>query len=328
MIEVYSNSKIYVMCPPQTATGGPELLHQLVYKLSLQGFDISMYYYPAMENPVHENYLKYNCRFVTSIEDNPSNVLIIPEALLFRAGEFKHIRKCIWWLSIDNLFKAPLAPRELKIFKKLGWETLYRYCLIMGKVKGKFTYHLAQSYYAVDYLKKRGIHAGYLSDYLNAAYLDESRKIATFDKVPKVLYNPKKGYEFTQKIMAALPEVEWIPLIGLKPVEVAALLREAMLYIDFGEHPGKDRFPREAAIYRCCVITGKKGSSAYYEDVSIPDEYKIADKEANIPEIARMIRACLSEYNTRVSDFDVYRDKIYQEEHRFEKDLNTIFLKA
>lgn len=325
MIEISDNTKIYVMCPPQTATGGPELLHQLVAALSLKGFHISMYYVPVMENPVHENYQKYNCKFASHIEDDQNNLLIIPEALLFKAGNFKKIRKCVWWLSVDNLFKYGLAPRFYQYIRRLAGEKIYRKSVMVGEVKGKFKYHIAQSYYAIDFLNRNGIGAGYLSDYLNADFLADSREVDYSKKLPQVLYNPKKGVEFTRQIMAAYPAAKWIPLIGLKPAEVAELLKTSMVYIDFGEHPGKDRFPREAAIYGCCVITGRKGAAGNAADVPIPDLYKITDALENIPAITNMIRECCSAYASHVKNFDAYRQKIYQEESVFVTDLDKIF---
>lgn len=325
MIEISGNTKIYVMCPPQTATGGPELLHQLVSVLSGKGVDISMYYVPVMDNPVHENYRKYNCKFVSQIADEKENLLIIPEALLFKAGVFKQIRKCVWWLSIDNLFKYGLSPRFYQYIRRLGGENLFRKSVMLGEVKGKFDYHIAQSYYAIDVLRKHGIEAGYLSDYLNADFLKDSAGVDYSRKLPQVLYNPKKGVAFTKLIIAAYPEVKWIPLMGLKPAEVAALLKASMVYIDFGEHPGKDRFPREAAIYGCCVITGRKGSAANAADVPIPDKYKIPDTVAAIPAITQMIRECCTAYDSHVNDFASYRQKIYDEERMFVADVDKIF---
>ncbi|MCX7738527.1 MAG: hypothetical protein N2Z80_03840 [Hydrogenothermaceae bacterium] len=61
------------------------------------------------------------------------------------------------------------------------------------------------------------------------------------------------------------------------------ILKKAKVYIDFGNHTGKDRIPREAAMLECCVITGRRGIAKYREDVPIPENYKIEDKVENIP---------------------------------------------
>ncbi|MGC8650994.1 MAG: hypothetical protein ACP5S8_08540, partial [Hydrogenobaculum sp.] len=63
-VEIYKNSKIYIACPANFATGGPELLHQLGYHLindlNIEAF---MYYYnfdsSKFSNPVHPAYKIY-----------------------------------------------------------------------------------------------------------------------------------------------------------------------------------------------------------------------------------------------------------------------------
>jgi hypothetical protein len=316
------------MAPSNIASGGPELLHQLAHKLDKLGYDVVIYYTPDVENPVHPNYIKYNCKYVTSLEDKAEHVLIMPEIYFFRTGQFKNIRKCAWWLSVDNLFKTKGEPKHYRYLKKLGLNSLFIRAIMVGQIQGRFTYHLAQSHYAIDFLRKWGMEAAYLSDYLNAAFLQQSRDSAGVVKKPQVLYNPLKGLAFTEKIMAALPEVKWIPLQKLTPTQVGELLSESMVYIDFGEHPGKDRFPREAAIYRCCVITGTRGSAAFPEDVPIPERYKIADRAENIPAIIDLIKSCLSDYQGHIKQFESYRASIYGEEASFENDIIALFIRG
>lgn len=328
-IQIHENTRIYIMCPPRIASGGPELLHQLAYKLGKRGFDVAMYYYPNnVEQPVSENYLKYNCKYVTEVEDREENLVIIPELYFYFADQFKKIRKCAWWLSVDNLFKAIEAPKHYRMIRKLKIKWLHRAVTLNGKVRGKFSYHLAQSEYALDFLRQWKIDAIYLSDYLNADFLKASREVDLSVKKPQILYNPLKGFRFTKKIMAAMPEAKWIPLQKLTPAQVGDLLKESMVYIDFGHHPGKDRFPREAAIYKCCVITGKRGSAAFREDVPLPEQYKIADRRSNIPEIVKMINSCVTDYDKHIGDFAAYREWIYKEEEEFEKDITRIFVKS
>jgi hypothetical protein len=46
MIEIFPETKIYVACPANTATGGPELLHQLAYHfINDLGIKAYIYYY-------------------------------------------------------------------------------------------------------------------------------------------------------------------------------------------------------------------------------------------------------------------------------------------
>ena len=98
--------RIYIACPANFATGGPELLHQLCHKLNSFGYVAYMYYYDAKENlnPIHERFIQYNNQFVTEIEDVVDNILIVPEIRVNLLKKYKNVRKIIWWLSVDNFF--------------------------------------------------------------------------------------------------------------------------------------------------------------------------------------------------------------------------------
>ena len=104
------------------------------------------------------------------------------------------------------------------------------------------------------------------------------------------------------------------------------LLGTSKVYIDFGNHPGKDRIPREAAIMGCCVITGKRGSAYFHEDVMIPDEYKFEDRLDAIPSIVELIQNCMTNYEERLLDFEQYRAYIKNEQKQFSKDVESVFM--
>ena len=100
-----SQTKIYVCAPAGVATGGPELLHQLGDKLRSMGKNVFMYYYPThYSKPVHDNYLEYQLKISTTIEDNVNNLVIVPEVETNILNNLKNIKKMVWWLSVDNYF--------------------------------------------------------------------------------------------------------------------------------------------------------------------------------------------------------------------------------
>jgi len=107
--------------------------------------------------------------------------------------------------------------------------------------------------------------------------------------------------------------------------EVYQNLISGKVYIDFGNHPGKDRFPREAAISGCCILTDRKGAAAYQKDVPILEKYKFNDNKKNIPNIVNQIEYCLNNYQEAIKDFDSYRDFIRQEKDIFKKDIIRLF---
>jgi len=187
-------------------------------------------------------------------------------------------------------------------------------------------FHLAQSYYATKHLKKKGIPEDrifYLSDYLNENFLKIKTDLSK--KEDLVAYNPKKGFSFTKKIINHAPEIKFIPIINMTRQQVIKTLQKVKIYVDFGNHPGKDRLPREAAILGCCVITGKRGAAKYFEDVPISEEYKFEDKEENIPLIVEKIKDCFENYEIHYKNFENYRKIIKSEPEKFIKDLKNRF---
>ena len=281
MINNYSI--VYVLCPPHVKTGGTELLHQLVYQInSLGGKAFIVYQAESMEDVhISKAFSSYIDDFLIpeQIDDNENNLLVIPEIYCHLINRFCRIKKAVWWLSVDNflLFDGGLKGRiQQRGFLKGVLGALH------GITKQEFhnsyrllhkpDMHLCQSYYAIDFLAKLGItnNVLYLSDYINEVYIENSSKINLSKKDDIVLYNPKKGFEFTHKLMEQGKDIDWVAIEGMTTEEVQELMKRSKVYIDFGNHPGKDRIPREAAMSFCCVITGKRGSAAFSEDVPIP----------------------------------------------------------
>lgn len=316
---------IFISCPANLVTGGPEVLHQLGAKLNSLGRAAYMFYYNRQKDkdPVPGPYREYRVPQVDRITDDARNILIVPEVKTSQIYEFPNITKCIWWLSVDNFFVAEGRRKK--------WKSLFGF---RSKKIRKYDFsdiprlsHFVQSRYAREFLKSKGIPSTrieYLSDYLNTDFL----KAAAGSPIKKedwIAYNPRKGFEFTQHLIEAAPELEWKPIQNMSRAQVIDLLKKSKVYIDFGNHPGKDRLPREAAICNCCVITGRKGSAAFYEDVPIQDEFKFSDELSRIPNIIRKIRNCLSNHEHEVQKQDDYRDIIRHEEQVFEKEVRRIF---
>lgn len=103
--------------------------------------------------------------------------------------------------------------------------------------------------------------------------------------------------------------------------EVHDLLCRAKCYIDFGNHPGQDRIPREAAAAGCCVITGRRGAAANDIDIPIPASYKFEDAPQAIPAILACLRACLDDYDGHIGDFAGYREMIAGQKEKFRHDV-------
>ncbi|WP_296818805.1 hypothetical protein [uncultured Megasphaera sp.] len=324
-----------IICPAASASGGPELLHQFCYEARILGFDSEMIYISDDSNllkmPVAEQYLHYGNPYELQLNDDKNSIFIIPEACPQIVPLIKRGKKIFWWLSVDNYLKQFYFYHGKDYSNSVIAPFLRRAKILLNKAtdirKYNVDYHLVQSYYAWDYCTKIGIHENqifYLSDYLNDDYITYAKQNLAYPKKNQVLYNPKKGYDFTKRLIEAAPELRWIPIIDMTYNEVVDYMKESKVYIDFGNHPGKDRIPREAAVNGCCVITGKKGSAAFQRDVDIPSEYKFEDSIKSITRIINKIKYIFENYDKAINDFANYRKKIYGEREQFISDLERI----
>ncbi|MDD2780910.1 hypothetical protein [Sulfuricurvum sp.] len=344
-LNITPNTIIYI-ASPSISSGGPELLHQLSHALINLGLDTRIYYFDTYSlSPKPAEYNCYQTQTTFAIDDHSSNILIVPEVNTDLLQKFQYVQKIIWWLSIDNYYAIKLSKKTwiklIGYFNKFAKILNLSYFLpspslshfmhtdFLDSMKGnKVDYHLVQSHYAFQHLLSRGINIeliDYLSDFINSDYTSSQYKHALSTRKNHILYNPKKGMEFTKKLIEYSPELEWVPLINMNRNELIKLLLISKVYIDFGNHPGKDRFPREAAICGCCIITGKKGAAENDIDIPIPEDYKFHDDEKVVDQIITKIKFCLQNFSDASIDFDPYRTYIFTEKEIFKKDVKQIF---
>jgi hypothetical protein len=319
---MYKFENIYMLCPPQTETGGPEACHQLIGEMQKLNIQANLVYYkkkktlfnlkgrldqfvkgstiltPVCHAPMPKAYEGYGAHFTNQIVDSEKNLLILPENQLHMAHIGKRIKKGVWWLSVDN---ALMAIARLGNIPSLRSGVLHYY---QSELLG-----LENSFSLSDYISERIF-----------SYVDKSIPREKF-----VAYNPKKGFEFTKKIIQIFPDVRFVPLIDMTKDQVCQTLKQASVYIDFGDHPGKDRIPREAALLGCCVITSKNGSARNGKDVPIPDEFKFIKKEDNLEAIGKVINACIENYSSQVVKFENYRSTILREKETFVDEIRRTF---
>ena len=306
---------ITITCLRAVATGGTELLHQLGYKLRLFGFDACICYFGENngKEETHPYFKKYGIPVCETIKDSPDNIIVHPEMMASHMRNimerFPHSRHVFWWLSVDNANMTPELEKEFSEDKKL--------------------IHLVQSYYAMDYvrdtLRVPEERLFYLSDYINSNFLniDNCQK-----RDNTVLFNPRKGFERTAKLIQSsdLLRIKWRELAGIAPEKIPGVLQSAKVYIDFGNHPGKDRFPREAVACGCRLITGKRGSAGNDRDIPIPVKYKISD-DTDDTVILERIYSLIDSYEETEGDFTGYKKMIDEEFHSFEADTLIVFSK-
>jgi hypothetical protein len=292
--------RFYIFCPSNFATGGPEALHQLCDALLGIGADAAMCYLgeKAGLNPKHPDYDVYRSVKAAKVEDAPDSVVIVPEIFASVFSYFKKAQPCVWWLSVDNYLPHDVdgAPNRVDFTDDR-------------------IVHLAQSEYANRFLRERGAKTIIaLSDYIREDLRSRSPGLPRRDLI---LYNPKKGMEFTEKLISAFPDKPFVPLSGMNRTALRVLYETAKVYIDFGHHPGKDRMPREAAAAGCCIITSRSGAAGNNLDTPIDDRYKFELHSSSIDPIGQLIEDILRHYDDRSLDFVRYRDVIENQEAVF-----------
>lgn len=303
-------------------TGGIELLHQLAFELNkyptinarISYFESKNRLQQPLQPPIYTQ--RYNTRYVTEKLNNPP-VVIFPETLAFasNAKQFENSLKIIYWESVDNYYHDNL-PKHLKDVFPID-------CL-----------HLTQSYYATDHVINK-LHIPKTNVLSCTDYLSEEfffTPSTTRERQNVVTYNPRKlagknNTPFIQKLFATLEKDKNIitfPLVNYSTGDLVKLLDNSKLYMDFGNHPGKDRIPREAAIRGSCVMTGLAGAARFSQDIFIPGKYKIEDKEENIPKIIDRIHYIFNNFSICTKDFDPYREKIKREKTLFELEVKDL----
>lgn len=333
-----SKSKIYVYCPAEKVTGGAELLHQIVDVLNNHGYDAYVVYFNGLNCRVPDDYKKYNIKLSSSIEDTAENIVILFEGYFFPLSFIKNAKIVLWWLSVDNFYRCQcsrvslndLKDYSIRMFCKefvkkiLGKREDYICSLKALSQDNRVVLNAFQSEYAKDFLIKQKFSNLYpLKDYINDEYVYDRTLMQRKENI--VIYNPKKGWIFTRKLIASSPDIKWVPIQNMNRTQVKETMQKAKVYVDFGFHPGKDRIPREAAMCGCCVITGKQGSAGFYGDVPINEkEYKFNQKNKDIPKILEKIHYLLDNYDFSIDDFAHYRECIAKEKSEFVQDALNI----
>ena len=349
-IKIYPNSIIYLIIP-NIVTGGPEALHQFGLELRKR-FNVKIYYWPFFNN--NFLYQKYKIKFTTKIDDDKKNIIICCEHFtqLDFVLKLKKIQKICWWLSVDNFLTSYILQTKHKYIRSLikiplnfikiincitlgiiEKPTIDEYLLFLSsfinlrkkKCISQFKFHLTQSYYSSIFLKKNKIfNKMQVSDYLNNDYFV---KTDNNKKKNIICYNPSKRMSYANKIIKFCNNLKFIPLKNLSKENIITTLKTSKIYIDFGNHPGKDRIPREAAILNNCVLTNKRGSAKYYEDLSIPSEFKFKENFYNLFLIKKKINYIIKNFKKEILKFDNYKIKIRNEKNIFKKEIKELLKK-
>lgn len=348
--------KIYVAIPSTALSGGGESMHQFVSACIEEGYDAYFYYYDAEDYVgMQSKFSEYSANVVYEIEDISSNILIVPEVCTHLLSQFLHIKKVIWWLSLQFFLE------KNHLFCDLGFSSTEIYCgvreYIFKKNVGSFwlfplwgyryvkyrfgfpfksnrlkeigyaDFHMYNCEYARQYIVRCDVDKDkmqYLCGPLNEKFFSGQ---LDFIKENIVIYNPAKSDYFTRTVIEKLKKLnvcKVVPLCNMSFKEMVEIYSRAKVYMDFGSFPGPERMPREAVLFGCNLIVGKRGAAKNNIDVPIPEEFKFSFNISNIQHIVSKIQSMLLDYEADLPKFDVYRLKVLKQKEIFSSSVHDV----
>lgn len=287
------NPKIIGVCGAHTASGGPEAVHQLVDMANqIEDGSAALCYVPCEQHhSVTSAYQNYNIPTVIKKDIPKNSLIILPESLPGMVSYFD--QKCaLWWLSVDNF-----GMNETDTLKN-------------------FVAHLSQSHYSTQFINSLGFESYNLSDYISDEFYNED----TYEKNFSILVNPAKGMDLIEEFANLNKDKNIVMLKGMSKIDMAKALKQSMVYIDFGHHPGKDRIPREAALSGAVVFSTKNGSANNSIDLPIDDWYKFN----SLKELSLKIDDVFNNYKKHIEAQNDYYKTIQKEKSVFKSEVNYL----
>jgi hypothetical protein len=312
--------QVVIFCPT-AVTGGPEAIHQLSQALNAIGVRCSLVHIgPAntvrvvggklvAQEPPHPTILQafaeYAPQVPREIAVDTDTLLIFPEGLAWLQHRFAGCGVAVWWLSIDNFFRALEADDDEDAD------------VVLDRVLGRpDLIHLHQSVYARDWLRARGVERLYdLGDYTSPAFTTAPARGPS--PAPTISYNGAKGSDLAAGFFAAHPQFDALPLRGYSRGQLRAIFRERRIYVDFGHFPGKDRLPREAAVSGAVVFVHRHASGACYDDFPLPDACKFDLEDIRSGALAARLAAVLTAPAQAWAAQETFRDRVIWERAQF-----------
>lgn len=277
-----SHKKIQVVCQRRLVSGGAESLHNLVFQLRGIGLRADLVYFPevgVVEAQASKYFTDYGL-FPAALDDTDGTIIIFPETLCMEALKLKRAQAAIWWLSVDNFLRS----KHGNIWDKWRYfKSVIRGERPFGGAAGlRGLRHFSKCRYDEIFLGKHGITFERITGPINTRYIEASKCLDVLlgQKKDLILYSPETPKSIITLVRNELPKVTLVEMKGYSSDEMLDLYRQAKIFMDFGNHPGQERMPREAAVMGCCVITGMKGAAFNEEDVRLPDGFKINEVTA------------------------------------------------
>ena len=336
--ESISNIKTVVFIAPVWVTGGMENLCQFAHELKQQGLDVYMICIPFRDGagfrtvpnniickkningswylcglnedhipPVYK--LQYDLSYLNhDVILDSSTLIVTHEGWIDYLPFFENAKKMICWLSVGNVhcFDRSRTCKDL-INKK---------CLYLMDC-----FHTSQAPWVHKTLQSWGVSAWILNDYISLWYILANKETKCTNTIA---YYPTKGGDLARLFISKYLQYEYIKIAGLDNMGMIHALDQAMIYIDFGNFPGKDRIPREALLRDCIIFIHNAGCATDYESFPIDDYFRFSDDDVINGTLQKKIDDAVCNYNKFYNKQSTMRNLLYQEHEEFKENVKKI----
>lgn len=336
--------KIQIYIPGPLVTGGPENCHQIADGLLRLGVECRIQYYKTdariYEPIVWDDGNPYVSRY-TMIQRRPGDQYE-PTHYIFGSVDHrlrdlhKGSPRAVHWNVTPEYCRKFIGLQKLAVLlfgNKSYAAAMAGLCVEKINSKGFLQkraawsvrasagdlLHLVQSYSAYYQLKKGyGFDPVFLFDYCHKQFFD-TVDLASADMVRDidVVYQPRS--EPHASLVLKKMGLKTKLLKGLSRDELILTLKRSKCYLDLGNHPGRDRLPREAVVCGAVAVIGHAGTAECFVDVpSIPD---LKVKRSNYMGIRNAIRAVIQNPDTYRQRQQYFALDIRKQRDEFDRQL-------
>lgn len=324
-----TSMKFVILCPEEVRTGGPEACFQLCDSLIRNGFEAEIWLLNfnefehlrilknegfdfskneinfGLKNTSFEEYKTYKFNPFVNLQIGQQVCFIIPEYFVYLIQLFRNTKAIVWWLSVDNAFKA-LSEININLLRS----------------PNKF--HAVQSNYAQKFTEALGLTPFKLTDYTLVDNLSNDLLTKLSNRPLKISINAGSKViidldHLTKLIHDLCADIQVVRIVGMSRQEVYNHFDSSRVFIDLGNLPGRDRMAREALVRGSNVILSSSGSGFYEEDYAIPSIYR--PSPFDLPKICRLAVHMSLNPDQHYDQFSLAREKIKNEKYLFDSEV-------
>ena len=335
-------SQVLIFCP-EARTGGPEALHQLAYIIRQNGGTAKLVYtgpgsymafnedrvvcVPGPESSLQRYFSAYAPVVPEQSRIDDKTLLVYPEIMALKPldwpGKEFGARRAVWWLSVASAFHSNKEMADDSFRDKY--------------FKDESIIHFYQSAHSREFLRANNAANFHpLFDFTDQDFIHQSQISSDFIPAESrdsiITFFPRKGGhlagQFAKSADWANLGVKFTPIENMSKNEVRQTLFKTRIYIDFGQHPGKDRVPREAAIAGAIILLLRAGASKQFEDHPLDPKYIFNEEEIASGQLRDKVLDVIENSQEHYENQRIYRQKILLEREEFSHQVRSLFFEG